>query len=56
MAIRLKQLMKNLALWESTTGKENKRRASDVRDDRCHEMIGDLIEKHPIVSGRVRRG
>jgi len=71
MAIKLKELIENPALLqekigqgcascgvllqESITGKR-KTSAGDVCSDCYYEKMGELIDQHPIVCGRVRRG
>jgi hypothetical protein len=71
MAISLKQLIKNRALLVDDNGPQcavcsillqetitGKRRTEhgDVCSDCYYEVLGEVIDEHPIVSARVRRG
>lgn len=70
MAIPLRELIKNpglldeegpkcphcgVVLKETVTGKRRLGDA-DVCSDCYYEKLGELVEEHPITTGRVRRG
>jgi hypothetical protein len=71
MAIKLKQLIENPALLQKKTGQQcvscgillqesitgrRKTCDGDVCSDCYYEKVGEVIDQHPITSGRVRRG